>query len=63
MCRSDTAVFIPVHFISSILYFYFFKVLRVCRKKNPKTKHGKHGDGVQQGELKENTKEEEKSAD
>lgn len=59
MCRRDTAVFFPVHFISSILYFYFFKVLRVCRK----TKHGKHGDGVQQGELKENTKEEEKSAD
>lgn len=26
-------------------------------------KNGKHGDGVQQGELKENTKEEEKSED
>lgn len=60
MCRSDTAVFIPVHFY---FVFLFFKVLRVCRKKPPKTKHGKHGDGVQQGELKENTKEEEKSAD
>lgn len=27
-----------------------------------KKKNGKHGDGVQQGELKENAKEEEKSA-
>lgn len=31
------------------------------QKKKEKTKNGKHGDGVQQGELKE--EEEEKSAD
>lgn len=63
MCRRDTAVFIPVHFISSILCFYFLRCCAFAGEKTPKTKHGKHGDGVQQGELKENTKEEEKSAD
>lgn len=63
MCRRDTAVFFPVHFISSIFYFYFLRCCAFAGKKTPKTKHGKHGDGVQQGELKENTKEEEKSAD